>query len=327
MTGPDVTRRDGIPGVQVAAITALISGVSVFVNSYGVHAIAQPAVYTTAKNLVAAALLAGVTLGARCVMQDGRSGAARRWVTRPVPVGRPMAGEWRSWGAGRWLGIAYVGVIGGGVAFILFFEGLARTQPTPAAFLHDGLVVWVALLAVPLLHERLSGWNLAAIALLMGGQVAVLGGTGHLAVGRGDVLVLVATWLWAVEVVVCKRLLAEVAPAAVSLIRMGVGAIVLVLYLGATGTLTVLLHLSAVELGWALLTGLLLAGYVGTWMTALARARAVDVTSVLVASTVVTTLLSAMAGTAPVPPEVFGIVLITCGVAVLMRSDLRRAVA
>lgn len=327
MTGLDVARRGGIPGVQVAAITALISGVSVFVNSYGVHAIAQPAVYTTAKNLVAAVLLVGVTLAARRVMRNGRSGAARRWVAQPVPASQPMPDGWRSWGAGRWLGVAYVGVIGGGMAFILFFEGLARTQATPAAFLHDGLVVWVALLAVPLLHERLSGWNLAAIALLMGGQVAVLGGIGHLAVGRGDVLVLVATWLWAIEVVVCKRLLAEVAPATASVIRMGVGAAVLVLYLGATGTVTVLLHLSTAQLGWALLTGLLLAGYVGTWMTALARARAVDVTSVLVASTVVTTLLSALAGTAPVAPEVFGLVLIACGVAVLMRSDLRRAVA
>ena len=33
------------------------------------------------------------------------------------------------------------------------------------------------------------------------------------------------------------------------------------------------------QLGWVLLTGLLLSGYVATWMTALARARALDVTS------------------------------------------------
>ena len=38
-------------GIVLAAGTALVSGVSVFANSYGVHAIASPAVYTTAKNI------------------------------------------------------------------------------------------------------------------------------------------------------------------------------------------------------------------------------------------------------------------------------------
>ena len=165
----------------------------------------------------------------------------------------------------------------------------------------------------------MSGWNVAAIALLMGGQVAVLGGIGHLSLGRGDVLVLVATWLWAVEVIICKRLLFEIAPATISLIRMGVGSAFLVAYLAVTGTISILFDLSPSALGWALLTGLLLAAYVGTWMTALARARAIDVTSVLVASTVVTSLLSAVAGTTPVvTPEVFGLVLIALGIAILV---------
>ncbi len=325
----DATRRGPIPGVLVAAITALISGVSVFVNSYGVRAIAQPAVYTTAKNLVAAVVLAGLTLGASRLGSGRGWVAARRWITRPATAkGDPLAEAWRSWSIGRWLAVAYVGVIGGGAAFILFFEGLAHTQATPGAFLHDGLVVWVALMATPLLRERLSGWNVAAIALLMGGQVAVLGGIGHLSLGRGDVLVLVATWLWAIEVIICKRLLFEIAPATVSLIRMGVGSAVLVAYLAVNGAISVLINLSPSELGWALLTGLLLAGYVGTWMTALARARAVDVTSVLVASTVVTSLLSAIAGTSPVvSPEVFGLVLIALGVAILFRFGTRRVVA
>lgn len=327
MTGPDTTRHGTLSGVKVAAITALISGVSVFVNSYGVHAIAQPAVYTTTKNLVAAFALAAVALSAHSRRSASRSGISRRWMDRPTNAEMPST-RWQSeWSPWRWLAIGYVGVFGGGVAFILFFDGLARTQATPAAFLHDGLVIWVALLAVPLLRERLSGWNLAAIAMLMGGQVAVLGGVGHLSIDRGDVLVLAATWLWAIEVVICKRLLSELAPASVSLIRMGVGSAVLLAYLAATGSLAVLGALSLSQFGWALLTGLLLAGYVGTWMTALTRARAVDVTSVLVASTVVTSLLSAMAGTALVGPVVLGLVLIALGVAVLVRLDARRAVA
>ena len=99
-----------------------------------------------------------------------------------------------------------------------------------------------------------------------------------------------------------KILLRDVAPAAIALVRMGVGAMALVAYLAATGTFHVLASFDAAQVGWALLTGLLLAAYVGTWMTALARARAVDVTSVLVASALVTGLLQAAAGTASLGP-------------------------
>ena len=47
-----------------------------------------------------------------------------------------------------------VGVIGGSVPFVLFFEGLARAEATQASFIQKTLVIWVALLAVPLLRER-----------------------------------------------------------------------------------------------------------------------------------------------------------------------------
>ena len=102
----DATRRAPIPGVQVAAITALISGVSVFVNSYGVHAIAQPAVYTTAKNLVAAVVLAGLALGAtrlgparvgrRSALDYPASGEKRRRLERGMAVMEQGGGGWPS---------------------------------------------------------------------------------------------------------------------------------------------------------------------------------------------------------------------------------------
>ena len=44
-------------GVLVAGITAVISGISVFANSYGVHHVPSPSVYTTGKNLVAFSVL------------------------------------------------------------------------------------------------------------------------------------------------------------------------------------------------------------------------------------------------------------------------------
>ena len=314
----------GLPGVVVAGMTALISGLSVFVNSYGVHSVAPPSVYTTAKNLVATFLLATVALIAWGIRRRSRHSFAARFVATARGLGSPRQapGSWRSWGPARWAGLAYIGIFGGGIAFVLFFEGLADTTATPAAFWRDSLVVWVAVLALVFLRERLAWWNVAAIAVLVVGQVAIAGGVGHLAADRGEILVLAATLLWAVEVVVAKFLLRDVSPAALALVRMGIGALTLIVYLAATGTLHVLTAFHSTQVGWALLTGLLLAAYVGTWMTALARARAVDVTSVLVGSALITALLQAAAGTTSIAPQALGLLLVTAGASVVIGANL-----
>ena len=307
--------RGPIPGLALAAGTAVISGVSVYLNSYGVRSVPDAAVYTTAKNLVAAAvLLLAVTLW------HGTRGA------RSVP-GAPPSPEARRNSWGRRLGLAYVGVVGGGVAFIMFFSGLAQSSAQPAAFLHDTLVVWVAVLAWPFLRERVSGWNLLAIGLLVAGEVAVAGGTGQLSMGPGAGLVLGATLLWALETVVAKRLLGTLSPGRVAVTRMGVGVAVLLAYLGITGSFGGLLTLAPGQWSWALVTGLLLAAYVGTWMGALARARAVDVTSVLVGSVLVTTLLSAAFGVGGLATEGAGLVLVAAGVVLVARMGPREAAA
>lgn len=307
--------RAPMSGVAVAGMTALVSGVSVFVNSYGVHSIGDAAVYTTAKNLVAAVALAAM------------AGIVRsRRATEPA-AGRSPGGRGRPAGLLHWVGLAYVGVVGGGLAFVLFFEGLARTTAAPAAFLHDTLVMWVALLAMVFLRERPSPLNLGAIVLLVGGEVAVAGGTGHLVGGAGQLLVLEATVLWAVETVVAKRLLRSMAPTSLAVARMGTGAVVLVVFVAATGHLGTLTGLTAGQAGWALLTGGLLAAYVGTWMVALSRARAVDVTSVLVASVVVTSLLQLAAGQSGTTPEAVGLVLVAVGTVAVLWAWPRPAVS
>ena len=320
--GP-VRTAPGLGGVAIAGITAMISGVSVFVNSYGVHAIPSSSVYTTAKNLVAFVVLAAAAILGRAWRQRRWGAAGARWIdaphaTRGADPGRRML---------YWLGLAYVGAMGGGIAFVLFFAGLSRTTATPAALDRDTLVIWVAILGIPLLHERLMSWNVGAIALLVGGEVALSSANGRFDAGSGDVLVMAATILWAVEVIIVRRLLAGVAPATLSLVRMGVGGATLLVYLAATGAMGALFSLGAGAIGWVLLTGLLLAGYVGTWMSALSRARAVDVTSVLVSSAVVTALLQAAAGIQPLAPEVLGLVLIAAGSAAVVWRVPRRVPA
>ncbi len=146
---PGSPRSGSLPGVVVAGMTACISGLSVFVNSYGVHAIATPSVYTTAKNLMATVILGAGALVAWILRRSHSGSVATRFVTAASTQASPGPGSdrWTAWGPARWMGLMYVGIVGGGVAFILFFDGLTDTAVTPAAFWRDTLVIWVAALA------------------------------------------------------------------------------------------------------------------------------------------------------------------------------------
>lgn len=291
-------------GLLLALGTAAVSGVAVFLNSYGVKAFGSSALYTTDKNLVAATVLLAVVAAL----------PSRRVLTRPA-------------GRAQWLGLAAVGVIGGSLPFLLFFEGLSRASSVEAAFVHKTLVLWVALLAVPLLSERVGPLQWGAIALLLVGQASLGGGVTaplHMQWGTGETMVLAATLCWAVETVLVKRLLGSLSSWTVGVARMVLGSVVLVGWAVVRGQAGGLVGLDAGQLGWVLLTGLVLAAYVGTWFAALARAQAVDVTAVLVVAVVVTSGLQALADGKPLGPQLAGLTAVLAGT-VLVAARMRRA--
>jgi drug/metabolite transporter (DMT)-like permease len=222
-----------------------------------------------------------------------------------------------------WLALATVACIGGSIPFVLFFEGLSRASATQAAFIHKTLVVWVALLAVPILRERLGPAHVLAISLVMLGQGWLAGELGTVTFGAGEAMILAATLLWAVEVIVVKKLVVSIEPRTLAAGRMALGTVVLVAWLAVSGRGGDLLALGADQWGWAILTGLLLTAYVATWYMALARAQAVDVTAVLVFGAVVTALLAGSADGVPV--DTVGLVLITAGVALVAAAAVWRA--
>ena len=129
-------------GIALAFVTAVVSGVAVYVNSRGVAHFDDATVYTTAKNSSGAP--------ARARIAAARGAQHVWWPCHTASDAAPVA-----WAAA-------VACIGGSVPFVLFFEGLARRRRDAGRFIHKTLVVWVALLAVPLLRERL-GPRMAAI--------------------------------------------------------------------------------------------------------------------------------------------------------------------
>ncbi len=305
-------------GLAIAGVTALVSGVAVFVNSYGVRTYTDATAYTTAKNAVAAVVL---LLFTAATVVAARHRPEQPHEQRCTP-NRPA--RWR-----RWTGMASIAVIGGSVPFVLFFEGLARASAKDAAFIHKTLVVWVAILAVTFLRERVGWLQVVAIALLIMGQWMLGVKLASLRPGSGELMIAAATLMWSVEVVVAKRLLPSVDSRYLGVIRMGGGVLLLLVWLGITGRLADVWPASGEAARWVMATGALLGLYVGTWYAALARARAVDVTAVLTLAIIVTALLDTWVKGTSLSPQLAGLGIVGAGVALAAaganRSSFRRA--
>lgn len=291
---PSPIPRTRVWGIGLAFATATISGVSIFTNSYAVRRVPSPSSFTTAKNLVAAILLGALLLGLSARRSD------EGWTS-------PRTTRQR-------IGLLVVGVVGGSVPFVLFFEGLARATASDAAFIQKTLVVWVALLGLFFLRERLGWPHLVAITAIVGGQVLVTKNLADMGAGTGELMIFAATLLWAIEVVIAKRLLADLSALTVGVSRMAIGVVVLVGWLAASGQIGDLFEYSASQWGWALLTGVLLTGYVATWYSGLARAQAVDVTAILVFGAVVTAALDGVFKGTSLRPDLGAFGLLVLGV-------------
>lgn len=303
MRSPD--RRPTLPlslnwGIGLAATTAVISGIAIYLNSFAVQAFGDATLFTTLKNGVAALILVGLVLANR---------ETRHAAGQLSPRQR--------------LQLILIGLFGGGAAFLLFFNGLALASAPSAAFIHKTLFLWVALLAVPLLGERIGWIQGAALAVLFGSQLLIMPLTG-VSWGMGETLIAAATGLWAIEVIVARRLLRDVPSSVAGAGRLAIGMVVLVPAVLVTGGWQAVASLSAVQWLWVCGTGVLLSAYVATWYAALRRAPATVVTAVLVLAAPVTATLTAI-GTGVVPLEMpfLGYAVVIIGAAAVMWGTLR----
>lgn len=255
----------------LALATAVFSGASNFLNKIAVTGIRDPIFYATLKNTLVAVVLVGIFI------------ACRHW-----PTIRTLSR--RQWGL-----LVAIGIIGGSIPFALFFTGLTMTSALNAALIHKTLVLWVALLAIPLLHERMSTGQWLGIAALFAANIIVGGFVGFHG-NTGELLILLATLCWAIEHIIAKIALRDIPSNVVVAARMTIGSLVLIAFIlwRNPAAPTMLADLTVAQLGWVLLTGVLLLGYVLTWYRALALAPASYVATLLVPATLVTNTLSAI---------------------------------
>jgi len=242
-------------GIALALATAIISGFSVYLNGQFVKRFDDPTLLAAVRNGLVGLALVAVAIGA------GAIPAIRRLTRREQ------------------LGLLAIGVIGGGVPFALFFEGLALSSSPAAAVIHKTLFLWVAVLAVPFLGERLGALPIAALSLLLAGTI-MLAPAGTIGTGRGELMILAATWFWAVEVVVARWLLRGTVPASLAAAaRMTIGSLTLFAVAATTGGLGGVAAYGTDQWSAIAITSVLLAGYVLAWYGALQRGPATTVAS------------------------------------------------
>lgn len=256
-------------GLYLAMLTAVISGLSVFLNKFAVSAWSNSSVFTTGKNLMAVVFLISV------MALFGKFSELKNLPKKD------------------WFLLVVIGFIGGSLPFLLFFKGLSLTSAASAAFIHKTLFIWVALMATPFLKEKLSNFQFLALGMLLA-SIYLFGSPAKFKFGYGEFLVLLATLFWAMENIIAKIMLRNVSSLAVGWGRMFFGSAFLLIYLFFAGGLGQLFVFSGVKIFWLILAGALLFGYVVSWYRALKLAPATAVSAILAVGAPITILLDSI---------------------------------
>lgn len=272
--------------------TALISGISIFLNKYSVSVI-NPYVFTFLKNVIVAVALLGIVL------------------------------LWKNWdevknlNKKQWLQLVLIGLVGGSVPFLLFFKGLSMTSSAIGSFIHKTMFIYVGIIAVMFLKEKLKKSVFIAALLLLAGNFLILK-IGNFTFGTGEILILIATLFWAVENVISKNALKTMSGNVVACGRMLIGSVFILIFLGITNQLGLMKTLGVSQVLWTLFTAVLLLGFVMSWYNGLKEINVVTATSILLLGSPVTTLLNAVTSGQITGLEVIGTALLLGGVIVII---------
>ncbi|OIO40117.1 hypothetical protein AUJ10_03870 [Candidatus Pacearchaeota archaeon CG1_02_31_27] len=275
-------------GYYLVFSTAIISGFAIFINKFGVSVV-NPYIFTFLKNLIVAFLLTGILL------------ALRDW--------RILKNLTKK----QWLLLVIIGLVGGSIPFLLFFKGLSLTSAAQGSFIHKTMFIYVALLAVIFLKEKIDR------RFLLGGLILILANFILLkklptSINFGDLLVLFAALFWAIENTISKYTLRELQGRTVAWGRMFFGTFFIFIFLFGTNQLPLITGPTLKQISWVIITGLILFGYVMSWYSGLKYIPVSQATAILLFGSPITTFLSLISGGKISFQEILSGILIILGV-------------
>ncbi|MBU1201594.1 MAG: DMT family transporter [Nanoarchaeota archaeon] len=252
-------------GLLLVFLTAVISGVSIFLNVFGVKGI-NPYVFTGMKNVIVGVFLFSVIL----LLKNFK--------------------ELKKLKMNHWNRLVLIGLVGGSIPFLLFFKGLQMSNAAQGSFIHKTMVLWVVVLSIFFLKEKLDKKIVVGALLLLAGNFLLLKIVSF-DFSTGTLLVFAATVFWSFEIIISKKLLKELSGNVVAFGRMFFGAGFILLFLLFTDQTGTILSLSNAQWTWILVTSVFLIGYVMTFYNGLKLVNASTATAVLAVGSVITSIL------------------------------------
>lgn len=276
-------------------MTAIISGVSIFINKYAVS-VSNPYVFTFAKNTMVALILCSVLFG-------WKNYSVISQITKR-----------------QWISLIAISLVGGSIPFLLFFKGLTMTQAAQASFMQKSMFIFVAIMAVLFLKEKINKFFLFGALLLFFGNFLAIKNL-HLSFGYGDLLIFTAVFLWSIENVLSKSVLKQLDGMTVAWGRMFFGSFFILLFLLINGQGGDIMAFNTKQFGWIAITSVFLFFYVITWHSGLKLIPVSVATSILVLGSSVTTILSALSLGKINIDDLYPSLLIIFGLVCIIGSD------
>lgn len=216
--------------------------------------------------------------------------------------------------------LAMIAIIGGAVAFLLFFTGLKLTTAGRGAFLNKTLPLYAVLLAFIFLKEKISKKHFYSLLIMFLGTVAIffseiIPTQLWLNPSLGDFLVVIATILWAFEAVIARKAMVKGENNFfVSFVRMFFGGVILFAFAILIGKYDIILSLSAQQLVNIGISTVILFGYVFFWYWSLKLINVSKASTLLLISPVISLLIGMIVLREPAPLiQIAGSALILIG--------------
>lgn len=206
-----------------------------------------------------------------------------------------------------WKYLLLIGIIGGSFAFLFFFTGLKFTTGGRAAFLHKTLPLFIAVFAFLFLKEKITKKQTYALITMFIGIIVLFSANINPAVfwqnpALGDLLVIGATILWAVENIIARKAMIKgESNFVVSFARMFFGAIILFSVVLLTNKLDILFSLTYQQMiNISISTGILFS-YVFFWYWSIKLINVSKAASLLLLAPVISLVFGIIVFSEPAP--------------------------
>jgi drug/metabolite transporter (DMT)-like permease len=227
-----------------------------------------------------------------------------------------------------WKNLFLIGLIGGSIAFWLFFQGLKMTTSGRAAFLHKTLPLFATLLAFFFLKEKITKKQVLAMLIMILGVFLISINKISLDVRMGDFLVIAATILWATENTLAKKVMFErESNWVVTFSRMFFGSLILFSIIFITGKIGLLFSLTTQQLIYIIISTLILYLYVLFWYWGLRYINLSKASTILLISPFISLILGAIWLNEKVFfLQILGSVLIIIGAYIILKIKSERRI-